>query len=87
MEHALTVMRNIGNVVHSFTEPPADNRTELDLGLKDQARPTQERHYKVLQEPITRSEHLPYLLLELSFLQTELFLERLSRQANNAFVY
>ena len=39
------------------------------------------------QEPITRSEHLPYLLLELSFLQTELFLERLSRQANNAFVY
>ena len=40
-----------------------------------------------LQEPITRSEHLPYLLLELSFLQTELFLERLSRQANNAFVY
>ena len=40
-----------------------------------------------IQEPITRSEHLPYLLLELSFLQTELFLERLSRQANNAFVY
>ena len=39
------------------------------------------------QEPITRSEHLPYLLLELSFLQTELFLERLSRQANNAFVF
>ena len=39
------------------------------------------------QEPITRSEHLPYLILELSFLQTELFLERLSRQANNAFVY
>ena len=48
MEHALTVMRNIGNVVHSFTEPPADKRTELDLGLKDQARPTQERHCKVL---------------------------------------
>ena len=43
--------------------------------------------YFALQEPITRSEHLPYLLLELSFLQTELFLERLSRQANNAFVY
>ena len=40
-----------------------------------------------MQEPITRSELLPYLLLELSFLQTELFLERLSRQANNAFVY
>ena len=38
------------------------------------------------QEPITRSEHLPYLLLELSY-QTELFLGRLSRQANNAFVY
>ena len=42
---------------------------------------------ELTQESITRSEHLPYLLLELSFLQTELFLERLSRQANNAFVY
>ena len=44
-------------------------------------------HIEQEQKPITRSEHLPYLLLELSFLQTELFLERLSRQANNAFVY
>ena len=43
--------------------------------------------FALYQEPITRSEHLTYLLLELSFLQTELFLERLSRQANNAFVY
>ena len=50
MEHAISVIHNVGNLVHSFTEPPTGKGIELDLGLRDHSRETQERHYKVMRK-------------------------------------
>ncbi|XP_048577844.1 androglobin isoform X3 [Nematostella vectensis] len=47
MEHAMHVMKSVGDLVTKFSDPPADKRPELDLGLKDESRDVQERHYKV----------------------------------------
>lgn len=47
MEHAMHVIRSVGSLVNSFSDPPQDKRPALDLGMKDESLKIQERHFKV----------------------------------------
>ena len=42
------VIQSVGNLVASFSDPPANRKFDLDLGLKDQPKDIQERHYQVI---------------------------------------
>lgn len=44
----MNVFQSVGGLVASFADPPADRKFDLDLGLKDQAKDIQDRHYKVV---------------------------------------
>ena len=44
----MNVFQSVGGPVASFADPPADRKFDLDLGLKDQAKDIQDRHYKVV---------------------------------------
>lgn len=44
----MNVFQSVGCLVASFADPPADRKFDLDLGLKDQTKDIQDRHYKVV---------------------------------------
>ena len=48
MEHALGVIQSVGNLVASFADPPPNRKFDLDLGLNDQPKDIQDKHYKVI---------------------------------------
>ena len=43
----MNVFQSVGGLVTSFADPPADRKFDLDLGLKNQPKDIQDRHYKV----------------------------------------
>lgn len=43
----MNVFHSVSSLVRSFADPPADRKFDLDLGLKDQTKDIQDRHYKV----------------------------------------
>jgi len=46
----MSVFQSVGGLVTSFADPPADRKFNLDLGLKDQPKDVQDRHYKVVMQ-------------------------------------
>lgn len=43
----MNVFQSVGGLVTSFADPPADRKFDLDLGLMNQPKDIQDRHYKV----------------------------------------
>ncbi|KAK3749551.1 hypothetical protein QZH41_007285 [Actinostola sp. cb2023] len=62
MEHAMHVIRSVGNLVGSFSDPLVLTRPELNLGLKDESLETQEKHFKVFMKCLFKA--LKYNLAE-----------------------
>lgn len=51
VEHTTGVLQNIGNVVACFDKLSTNNKHMiLDLGVTEQSRETQDRHYKVREK-------------------------------------
>ena len=46
----MNVFQSVSGLVTSFADPPADRNFDLDLGLKDQPKDIQDRHYKVFMQ-------------------------------------
>ena len=42
------MIQSVGNLVASFADPPPNRKFNLDLGLKDQPKDIQDKHYKVI---------------------------------------
>lgn len=59
MDHALGVVQSVGSLVASFADPPPNRKFDLDLGLKDQPKDIQDKHYKVMnaRNPTFRLMH------------------------------
>lgn len=57
----MNVFQSVGGLVTSFADPPADRKFDLDLGLKDQPKDIQDRHYKVII-PRSSCRHLSFKL-------------------------
>ncbi|XP_068698412.1 androglobin-like isoform X1 [Montipora foliosa] len=55
LDHAMGVIQSVGNLVASFSDPPANRKFDLDLGLKDQPKDIQERHYQVFTKCLLRT--------------------------------
>lgn len=55
LEHAMNVFHSVSSLVGSFADPPADRKFDLDLGLKDQTKDIQDRHYKVFMRCLLKS--------------------------------
>ena len=67
MEHALGVIQSVGTLVASFADPPPNRKFDLDLGLKDQPKDIQDKHYKVIMiipETVLRSTHCVFNVVQ-----------------------
>ena len=48
LDHAMGVIQSVGNLVASFADPPANRKFDLDLGLNNQPKDIQDKHYQVI---------------------------------------
>ena len=53
------VILSVGSLVASFCDPPASRKFDLDLGLKDQPKDVQDRHYKVMTVSAVDFQNVP----------------------------